>query len=111
MALVKHVYLDNGIELPEAYIKIVDVKFRNHPEESPYVEVVVNVYKDQESRNLLRKEVFSMVHICEGIFYDQFFDPSIMAEQGKNVFTQAYEFLKSLAYYVNSTDIIDEEEL
>jgi hypothetical protein len=105
MAIQAQIILDNGITLSEAYVVITEVDLLHLPSDSSTASIQVIVYKDVTTRNESKPEVISFKHY---VTYDEFFvyfTHDILDEEGKNPFSQAYEYIKTLTMYDNATDV------
>lgn len=107
MGLQKNITLDNGINLPEAYMKIVSVSI------TPNIGITLNVsvFKDFSARQLGKPSVIEFQHSCIGSEYFDYFAEGILLQLNKSVLSQAYMWLKTLPFYSSSIDInpVDKE--
>jgi hypothetical protein len=106
MAIQTKMTFPNGIELPEAYIKVSSVTLKSGSDMKDFrVGINVDVYRDKEAReSSLIPVVSEYITLLEGEF-EEFFAYSVLDEQGKNVISQAYAYLKTLSQYENSIDV------
>jgi len=102
MALQQSLSLSNGILLPEAYLRIYNIKIDNVPINN--VELNVVVYKDKTSFDALKPEVIILTHVCSSNMFDSYFSETILNQLNKNIFNQAYQFLKD-NIYIDSIDV------
>jgi len=110
MALQKSLTLENGVILNEAYIKISTFLFYNKTNESSYVEVRANVFKDQQARIDGKPEVISFVHKCTNPNFNEYFSLTVLNDENKNMISQAYAWMKTMTAYSGSIDMIDSKE-
>ena len=107
MALIKNLTLDSGIELTEAYIKIISVTYI-----SGYHTVIhLAIFKDKNARINNKAEIIKIKHNCTSIEeFNQFFSIEVLNETDKNILSQAYEWLKTLTPYQDAIDDFDMKE-
>lgn len=101
MGLQKNITLSNGINLPEAYIKIRS--FSVVPNES--LDVSVSIYKDLSARESGKMSVTEFQHSCTKNEYFQYFTEDIEKELGKTIISQVYLWLKTLPFYESAVDV------
>ena len=107
MALTKNITLDTGINLPEAYIKIISCNYIN----GYHVSVNVAIFKDKNARINKKQEVVKFKHNCTKIEdFAQYFSLDVLNEENKNIIGQAYLWLKTIDFYNDSTDDMDLKE-
>ncbi len=105
MALQKNITLDNGINLPESYIMISSVNYIN----GYHSTVKVNIYKDRSARLSGKSEVVKFQHLCVDDF-PVYFSYSVLDQEGVNIISKGYEYLKTLPFYSDTIDVIDPKE-
>ncbi len=105
MALQKNIELDNGIILSEAYIVISSINYVNNF----HVSVKVNIFKNRQSRLDNKPEVIKFKYMCIDNF-STYFSYDILNEENVNIISKGYDYLKSLPFYSNAIDIMDEKE-
>ena len=104
MALQKDIDLDNGINLPDAYIKIYSINFSYSSPDS--VLVGVAIYKDEAAYNNKYSEVMSTEHYCrDGVEFNTYFSESVLNQLNYNPVSQAYKWLKTLEIYLGAIDV------
>ena len=107
MALIKNIILDSGIELPEAYIKIISVTYIA----GYHVVVHLAIFKDKDARLTDKAEILKNKHNCITIAeFEQFFSIDVLNQENKNILSQAYEWLKTLPIYQDVIDDFDQKE-
>jgi len=108
MALIKNLTLDNGINLPQAYIKIISCNYIN----GYHVVINVAIYKDKDARINKKLEVVKFVHNCTTVEeYDEFFSLDVLNQENVNIISQSYLWLKEkISFYSESTDDFDLKE-
>jgi hypothetical protein len=109
MALQKSIDLMNGINLPEAYIKISSIEYNNADTLS--VRLSVDIFKDQDSRNSKKPEVVKYDYTISGDNFTTYFSLNVLSQDGKNILQQGYEYLKSIDFYKDAIDITDDKEV
>lgn len=99
MGLQKEIKLDTGIYLPEAYIIIISCNYicRYH------TSVKVEVFKDHKSYQDRMKCITTLTHVCTDKF-KEFFSTDILNQEGVNIISQSYEWLKTLEFYKGADD-------
>lgn len=107
MALEMNLTLSSGINLPKAYLKIIDIKHILNINESKKVQITLNVYKDKASRFSGLSEVIQFNHECSGQAVEIYFNESLLSMEGKTFISQCYEWLKSLNIYSNAISVLD----
>lgn len=100
MALTKNLTLSSGINLPNGYIKIKSVTIINGVK----AEIKVDIYKDQPARNDNKTPVASFSHLCVNEYYD-YYHLDILNQVNINVISQSYEYLKTLPFYSDATNV------
>ena len=110
MALTKSVTLNTGVELTNAYMKVSEVHLYNHASDSSYVIINVNIFKDQTARESGKPEVLKAQYKVYAEF-QVYFGLNVLSQEGKNSISQGYEYLKTLAFYSDATDVIDSKEV
>ena len=105
MALQKNITLDNGINLPKAYIRIISINFITNA----HIVINVGVYKNKTSRNDKKPEVIKFKHICTNE-YNNYFDLNILNQENVNIVSQSYLWLKTLPFYSDTIDDMDLKE-
>lgn len=107
MGLQKNITLDNGINLPEAYMKISSCTYIN----GYHTVINVNVYKDKTSRVNNKPEIIKFKHSCVEISdFNQYFSLDVLNELDKNIISQSYLWLKTLSFYSDAIDVNDLKE-
>lgn len=106
MALVKSLLLDSGISLPEAYFKIQNVNVTLPADETKFAEIRVYIYKDAIARQELRSAILTLSYVVSGTDYFTYFDYSTLNELDVNIVSQAYLYLKGLAFYNDAIDML-----
>ena len=110
MALTKPITMDTGVVLSNAYIKIVNICFKMNTNLQNIVEIVVNIYESKTSRDNFLPEIFQSTHKITGSMETQYFNTNVLSQDGINPIDQAYAFLKTLPFYSDATDVIDQKE-
>ncbi len=105
MGLQKDITLDNGINLPTAYIVIGSITYVN----KYHVSINVNIYKDKTSKLDGKQEVVKFKHICVDDFVS-YFESNILDTENVNIVSQGYLWLKTLPYYSDAIDVLDIKE-
>ena len=105
MGLKKDITLDSGINLPEAYIKIVSCVFVM----GYHVNISVNIYKDYAARNDKKSPVASFRHVCTTDYY-KYFGIDVLNKENVNIIGQAYEWLKTQKFYDGAEEEITPKE-
>lgn len=106
MALQKNLTLDNGINLPNGYIKVTLVNMATNQ----YVDISVEIFKDRAASDDKRPSVVKFEHKCSSNVYHTYFSIDVMNQEGVNVIGQCYNYLKTLPFYSNATDVMDVKE-
>lgn len=110
MALVKNITLESGVNLPNAYIKVSEVIYYNYAYRTPYVDVIVSVFKDQAARESGKVEVFQFNHRTPSAVFTSYFTLDILSEEGINVISQAYTWMLTMDIYSGATTVDEEGE-
>lgn len=110
MALTKEIILENGITLSNAYIKIESLQFYNKVGEISFVDLTVSIFKDEDARIDRRPEVLQINHRCSGETFESYFSLDILNQEGFNMISQGYSWLKTLSFYVGAVDSQDSKE-
>ena len=110
MALIKQIELDNGIVLSDAYIKISNIEYNNKVNDSSYVKIYVNIFKDQQARLDGKPEVIKFIYNVGNPKFTNYFSLGILNEINKNIISQGYVYLTSLNTFSGATDIEDSKE-
>ncbi len=110
MALQKQIELDNGVILENAYIKIATFYFYNPSTDNSYVDLEVNIFKDQQARQDGKPEVSKFTHKCTDPNFTNYFSLPVLNGENKNMISQAYEWMKSMTLYSGAIDIQDGKE-
>lgn len=110
MALTKSVTLNNGVELPNAYIKIFRMEYNNHATTPSCTIIYVNIYKDKDARDQFKPEVISYQYCVRNELFEQYFDLNVLSQDGKNMISQAYEYLKTMDFYLDASNVVDTKE-
>jgi hypothetical protein len=107
MGLQKNITLDNGINLPEAYMKITSMNIIY----KSTVTITVNIYKDFDARQANKPSVVAFQHTCRDGDYFTYFVENVLLAAGVSDLSQAYLWLKTLPFYDSAIDInmIDKE--
>ena len=111
MALTNSVSLTNGIVLENAYIKISEIEYSNHSAIDSFAIISVNIYKDKDARDANLPEVIKGEYKVTGDAFTTYLGLNVLNQEGKNLISQGYEYLKTLAYYQGATDVIDAKEV
>ena len=111
MALTKTIILNNGVELTNAYIKISKIEYDNHSTYSSTAIIHINIFKDKNARDTRKPEVTKCVYKVGGDIFTTYFSLNVLSQDGINIISQAYEYLKTLNYFENAIDIIDDKEV
>jgi len=110
MALQKQIKLMNGIELPNAYIKISTFDFYNKVNDSNYVKIEVSIFKDKDARNNGRPEVIKFIHKFSEPKFSEYFNINTLNQADTNFLKQSYSLLKTMDVYSGAIDIQDDKE-
>jgi len=110
MALQKSVVLNSGVGLLESYIKISKILYSNISSTQSYVDITINIFNDKASRDALKPEVISFNYRVTDEDFDTYFSLNVLSQDGINIISQGYEYLKSLDFFSDSVDIIDIKE-
>ena len=110
MALTKQITLNSGITIENAYIKVFSITYFNNASYDSYVKFNVNIFFNQDARNQGKPEVIAFPYQVSGEDFDVYFDFNVLKQAEKNIVSQAYEYLKSLSFYSDATDIVDIKE-
>lgn len=103
MALQLNMTLDNGINLPEAYLKISKMTFGFSDVES--LELTLNVYKDQEAFSAGKSEVLQLMYRCSGSIYNIYFSESVLNVENRNIVSGAYEWLLTMEQFFDAEEV------
>ncbi len=107
MGLQKNITLDNGINLPNAYMKISSCNYIN----GYHCVVSVNIYKDKTARVDNKSEVIKFKHSCSKIEeFEEYFSYTVLNQESINIISQSYLWLKTLSFYSDSIDVTDLKE-
>jgi len=109
MALEMNLTLDNGINIPSAYLKIIEINNIIKVGEIKKIQIILNIYKDKDSRFERKPEIIQFYHECSSDQYEMFFNESILKQEGITSISQCYEWLKSLPSYTGAISILDEK--
>lgn len=104
MALEKNIVLANGVDLPNGYVKITKMEFVVGVK----AEISVSIYKDKTFSDDKKPPVVEVTHSCNSCH--EYFGIDVLNEEGKNMFSQGYLYLKTLSFYANATDVMDVKE-
>jgi len=96
MALSKRLTLENGIVLPDAYIRIANIKFERS--KSGRVILEIAIYKNLETYEDNKPEIMSIRHTCSSKKYKTYFSSDVLNESDTNYLSQAYLWLKEKVY-------------
>jgi hypothetical protein len=91
MAFKKFKEMQSGIILPDAYYKIAKVEIDIIAKR---IEIIVNIYKDQESRNANYLPVESLSFAVYESDFNVLFNITEMDKSGINIIKQGYVFLR-----------------
>lgn len=105
MALQGHIELYNGVDMTSAYVIVSEVRMRKSEGGTNHTDVFVAIYFNQTVKDAERPEVTTFIHRAIGTVYDTYFAETVLDDAGKTLFTQAYEYLKSLSQYSGFQDI------
>lgn len=107
MGLQKDITLDNGINIPEAYMKIssMNIIYKST------ITISVNIYKDFAARQADKPCVVVFQHTCRDADYYTYFAENVLLAANVSDLSQAYLWLKTLPFYNSAIDInqIDRE--
>ena len=107
MALQKNITLDNGINIPEAYIKISSCTYIN----GYHCVITINVYLNETARIDNKPEIVKFKHSCSNIEeFEQYFSFEVLNQLDVNIMSQSYLWLKTLNFYSDAIDITDIKE-
>lgn len=107
MALQLDLTLENGINIPEAYIKIVECQYICPLDATKKMRIIINVYKDVDARFSFKPEVVQFIHECLEEEFDTYFDEIVLSQLDTNILTQSYKWLKTLSIYGSAINILD----
>ena len=110
MGLQKQIELESGVILPSAYIKISTFYFYNKSGDSSYVNIEVNIFKDQQARLDGKPEVAKFIHKCSEPKFNEYFSLVVLNGENINMISQSYEWMKTMNIYSGSSDIQDSKE-
>ena len=105
MALQGHIELYNGVDMTSAYVIVSEVRIRKIEGGTNQSDVFVAVYFNQNAKTTFKPEVTTFIHRATGTTYDTYFADSVLDDAGKTIFSQAYEYLKSITQYNGFLDI------
>lgn len=105
MALTKEINLDNGVTMPNAYIKIASLNNMIGVK----MEIKVNLYMTQSHRNDGKPPVVQYTHTCTDEYFT-YFGYDVANADGINGVMLGYLWLKTLPFYVDATDVSDAKE-
>lgn len=100
MALKMRKNLPNGIDLPESYRRVINIRLEVITE-TIYIEVAT--YKDKYSRDNNLAPVVSAEYAFYSGDFKKFFSPQAMDNEG-NIIAQAYKAVKSLPEFAEAID-------
>lgn len=110
MALTKQITLNSGVTLTNAYIKISEMSYVNSINLNSHVLIKVCIFNSEADRNFKRPEVIQLNYKVTGNDFNQYFTLNVLKQLDKNIISQGYEFLKTISYYSDATDVIDTKE-
>lgn len=87
MALISDVTLENGISIKDAYLTVVNFSGTRNS-----LLFKINIYVNEQLYREGKPEVHSESH-------------SIAFDPNRNIFSQAYEYLRTLPKYKNAKDV------
>jgi len=103
MAIQTTLTLENGIVLENAYLVICNMNFEYKDVSS--VNIILNVYKDQNAYNDNKPEVTQLIHKCSGGAFVTYFSQAYLNNLNKNHVSSAYEWLLSLEPYFDAEEV------
>jgi len=103
MALQLEIKLDNGIELPQAYLSVNKVEFTYTDINELSVEL--SVFKDVVAYEASRPEITKFNYRCSGIEFDTYFSLNILNMENRNPLVGIYEWLKSMPNFSSAEDV------
>jgi hypothetical protein len=83
--------MDNGLEVPNAYIKIISVGT-----DKTYANATIGVYVNEEQE--------------EPVYTHAYVFGVDMTDNAKNVWKQGYDYLKSLPKFADAVDVLEENQ-
>jgi hypothetical protein len=101
MALMTAYSLDNGVDLPAAYIRVVGVRMELREK---IALIQVDVYKDAEFRQAGKPIVARLQYEATGEDYAAYFGYNVLDMQGVNCVSQSYQFIND-RYFPNATTV------
>jgi len=103
MALQTQFEFDNGIILPETYVKISAVTYNNSEK---IVNIVIVLFKDISAYNNNKSEVISLEYFCDNpTEFDTYFGITVLNKVDVNHLSQAYTWLKTLPEFSSAIDV------
>ena len=91
MFIERAIYFNNGVYLPQAYVKINSLTFSYISPLS--IAIVVSIYKDKSAYETSKPEVEARYYRCEGEAYNTYFSETTLIGIGVTPETQAYLWL------------------
>lgn len=107
MALKLDLILDNGIQITDAYCKIIEYTHLRPIGQNESLRFTVAIFKDEDARLSQKPEVSQFIHTCSGDNVTIYFSEEVLNDDGKTVITQAYSWLKTLPMYSSAVDVVD----
>jgi hypothetical protein len=100
MGLQKDLTLDNGIHLPEAYIRIISCNYIC----DYHASIKVSIYKDYNAYQDGKTSITTLTHVCTDEF-DLYFNLTTLNQQNVNIISQSYKWLKTLKFYKDASEV------
>jgi len=117
MALQKNIILKNGLQVPESYHRIGDIRLDRELRDGtsyPVAYVCVNVFKNQEARTdglpTIFNHFFDISDKDTTQSYTDYLGTSQLDATGNNILSQTYEYMKTQSNisgvdYTDSTNV------
>lgn len=102
MALQMDKKLDSGIDLPDAYYKIIMIDYRPILNETY---ITLHMYKDDTARITNKPPVDDVVYSITGAEFSNIFNIDNMNAAGNNILKLSYDYLKTLPEFSGSIDV------
>lgn len=106
MALKFNLTTDDGIEHPNAYLRIREEHFEWTINKGPEVKIDSEIYHDSETRNAGKTPIKVLSHIVPLADYEQFFSETVLSQEGVTIRINGYKFLHTLVEYENAEDLL-----
>jgi hypothetical protein len=101
MALQKEIMFDNGVEIPNAYIKVTRIVFEYFIPNTAIIEA--SIWRNLSTYTEGRPEIEKMEYVCTGTDYETYFDNDKFVD--KDPRQLAYEYLLTMEFYSEALSI------